>query len=262
MKPTLHQPLFDLEQVFDVEDYLYFYSEMLTEERTEAEVANLVKLLVLDQPLDILDLACGFGRHANRLAALGHRLTGIDLMEGFLDLARQDAVDHGVQVRYQQGDMRQIKFENEFDRVMIIFTAFGYFVDEDNLLVLKNVRRALRPGGLLITDSMNRDVVMKNFLPVHVLDKGGDLMIDRNAFDSVNGLMHNQRIFIRNGVRKDRPFSVRLYNPGEFIALLKEAGLELVHMYGGFDAQPVSTDSRRLVVLARRPIQESADGNM
>jgi 2-polyprenyl-3-methyl-5-hydroxy-6-metoxy-1,4-benzoquinol methylase len=103
MEPHLHQPLFDLENVFDVDDYLYFYSEMLTDERTDAEVAALVKLLELDQPLDILDLACGFGRHANRLAAQGHRLTGIDLMEGFVDLARREAVERGLQVNYQQG---------------------------------------------------------------------------------------------------------------------------------------------------------------
>jgi SAM-dependent methyltransferase len=254
MEDNLNQPLFDIEQVFDVDDYLYFYSEMLTDERTEAEVACLVRLLELAQPLDILDLACGYGRHANRLAALGHRLTGIDIMEGFLNLARQDAQARGVQVRYLQGDMRRITFQEEFDRVILLFTAFGYFEDEENLLVLKNVCRALRPGGLFITDSMNRDVFLRNFQPVHVIDKNGDLMIDRNSFDSLRGWMYNQRIFIRNGVRRDKPFKIRLYNPNEFAALLKEAGMEVYAMYGGFDAQPVSIDSRRLVVLARKPI--------
>jgi len=253
MEPDLHQPLFNLEQVFDVDDYLYFYSEMLTDERSEAEVAYLVKLLELNQPLDILDMACGFGRHANRLAALGHRLTGIDLMEGFINLAREDAAQRGLQVNFQQGDMRQIQFENEFDRVMILFTAFGYFDDEDNLWVLKNVRRALRPGGLLILDSVNRDTALKNFQPVHVVEKDGNLMIDRASFDSLTGCMNNQRITIRNGVRTDRPFKIRYYTPSEFSELLERAGLEVYAMYGGFDAQPVSTDSRRLVVIARRP---------
>jgi SAM-dependent methyltransferase len=255
MENKCSQPLFDLEQVFDVDDYLYFYSEMLTDERTELEVANLVKLLELDHPMDILELACGFGRHANRLAALGHRVTGLDLMEGFLDMARQDAISRGVQVRYHQGDMRQAAFQNAFDRVMLLFTAFGYFDDDDNLRVLKNVSAALRPGGLFITDSMNRDVFLKNFQPAHVSEKDGDLMIDRIAFDSLSGIMQNQRIIIRNGVRKDKPFKIRIYNPNEFADLLGKAGLEVYGMYGGFDAQPVSTDSRRLVVLARRPLE-------
>jgi SAM-dependent methyltransferase len=207
--------------------------------------------------MDILELACGFGRHANRLALLGHRMTGVDLMNGFLDLARKDAADRGVQVSYQQGDMRQIKFKNAFDRVMLLFTAFGYFEDEDNLRVLKNVKNALRPGGLFITDGMNRDVLLKNFQPVHVIDKDGDLMIDRNFFDSQAGLLYNQRIVIRNGIRKDKPFKIRIYNPNEFADLLTRSGLEVAGMYGGFDAQPVSTDSRRLVVLARKPLEKS-----
>ena len=135
--------LFDLEEVFEADDYLYFYSEMLTDERTDAEVAALVKFLELDQPLDILDLACGFGRHANRLAAQGHRLTGIDLMEGFINLARKDAAERGLQVNFQQGDMRQIQFENEFDRVMIVFTSCGVKFCASS--TIKNTLLKLRP---------------------------------------------------------------------------------------------------------------------
>ena len=130
VEKDIHIPLFDLEQVFDVDDHLYFYRDMLTDERTDAEVASLVKLLELDAPMDILDLACGYGRHANRLAALGHRLTGVDLMEGFIELARKEAAEKSLLVLYQQGDMRRIAFREEFDRVMVLFTAFGYFDDD------------------------------------------------------------------------------------------------------------------------------------
>ena len=70
-------PAFDLESVFEVDDYIYFYSEWLTDERSDHEVASLVKLLEMDRPMQVLDLACGFGRHANRLAALGHTVTGL-----------------------------------------------------------------------------------------------------------------------------------------------------------------------------------------
>jgi len=59
---------------------MFVYRDDLTDERSDAEVAALVNLLELDSPMKILDLACGFGRHANRLAALGHSVTGVDLM--------------------------------------------------------------------------------------------------------------------------------------------------------------------------------------
>ena len=93
--------------------------------------------------MEILDLACGFGRHANRLAALGHTVTGIDLTPGFLEIARQDAEKRNVEVKYQQGDMRGITFDDKFDRVMLLFTSFGYFTDEENLQVLINAQQCL-----------------------------------------------------------------------------------------------------------------------
>lgn len=247
------QTFFDFDAVFEVDDYLYFYSDALTDERTEAEVAAIQGYLELDHPVAILDLACGFGRHTNRLAALGHRLTGVDRSPGFLEIARQDATRRGVQVDYRQGDMREIQFLNEFDRVLLAFTAFGYFEDDVNSLVLKKIQNALKPGGLLIFDTLNRDLFLKLILPYIVTEKEGNLMIDRNTFDPITGRSYNRRITIRDGVRKDKPFFVRLYNPNEIQELLQKAGFEMYKIYGGWENQPLSIDSRRMVIIARKP---------
>jgi len=245
--------LFNLEEVFEVDDYLYFYSESLTAERTDTEVSALVRYLGLETPMHILDLACGFGRHTNRLAALGHYMTGIDLMPRFLQIAREDADSRGVQVHYHQGDMRNIDFEEEFDRVILGFTAFGYFEDDENLLVLKNIARALKPGGRMIFDTIARDTVLKRLISHYVTEKEGNLMIDRVSFDVLTGRQHNNRIVIRDGVRKDKPFSIRLYNVNELLVLLKNAGLELAKLYGGWDDQPFTSESFRIIVLAGKP---------
>lgn len=244
---------FDFEAVFDVDDYLYFYGDQLSDERTEAEVSALVRLLELDTPKKILDLACGFGRHTNRLAALGHTMTGIDLTPGFLEIARQDAHNRNIEVQYQQGDMRNIDYKDEFDRCMLLFTAFGYFADEVNLQVLVNIRNALKPGGLLIYDTPNRDAFLKDMRPYYVVEKEGNLMIDRISFDSLQGRIYNKRIVFRDGVRKDKPNFTRLYNPNELILLLTQAGLVLHHIYGGWDAKKYSSDSQRMIVIARKP---------
>ena len=244
---------FDLDAVFEVDDYMYFYGDSLAGDHVDAQVASLVKLLALDAPREILDLACGFGRHANRLAALGHSVTGLDYMPGFLDIARQDAAEMGVQVTYLQGDMRRLDFAQQFDRVLILFTTFGYFDDNGNAQVLANVARALRPGGLLGFDIPNRDLTLKVLPPCAVVEKEDNLMINRNSFDTVTGRWHNRRIVIRDGVRKDKPFSIRLYNPAEIRSLVSGAGLQVRAIYGDWDAQPLSTDSRGMVVIAEKP---------
>jgi SAM-dependent methyltransferase len=244
---------FDFEAVFDVDDYLYFYNEVLTDQRTEAEVSLIVSLLGLAQPVRILDLACGFGRHTNRLAAMGHSMTGLDLTPGFLDIARRDAGQNKLDVVYRQGDMRTIKDMNQFDIVLLLFTAFGYFSDEDNLQVLINIKNALVPGGRLIFDAPNRDTFLSTMPPCFVVEKEGNLMIDRLSFDGLMGRQMNKRIVIRDGIRKDKPFSIRLYNPNEIQALVDQAGLELDHLYADWDGAELTPESRRMVVIARKP---------
>lgn len=243
---------FNLESVFEADDYLYFYSDSLTDERSDREVASLVKLLDLRPPMKILDLACGFGRHANRLAALGYSVTGVDQSADFLNLARKHASDMRVDVNYLQVDMRQIEFVEEFDVVIMMFTTFGYFSDSDNFRMLENIARALKPGGLLGFDIPNRDVTLKVLPPAVVLEKNRDLMINRNSFDMLSGRWHNQRIVIRNGIRKDKPFSIRLYNPTEIRELVQKAGMEVSHLYGDWSGQQLSAESRGMVVLAQK----------
>ncbi|MBN2146776.1 MAG: class I SAM-dependent methyltransferase [Anaerolineales bacterium] len=237
---------------FEVEDYLYFYQPSLTDERTQTEVDGIVNLLGLEKPSDILDLACGYGRHTNRLAALGQRLTGLDLMSGFLDIARQDALSQGLQVDYRQGDMRQIDFCAQFDVVLLLFTAFGYFEDEQNLQVLRNVARALRPGGRFLFDIPNRDLFAAGLPPAFIDEREQDLMINRSSFDTQSGRWYNRRVVIRNGVRKDKPFFVRMYNPQEISSLLASTGLEVVRMVKNWSGDPLDHEGRRIIVVARK----------
>ena len=80
-------------------------------------------------------------------------------------------------------------------------------------------------------------------------------MIDRNTFDRLQGRTYNRRIVIRDGIRKDKPFFIRLYNSNEFQTLLTRAGLALDHIYGGWDIQELTQASPRIVVIARKPEQ-------
>jgi hypothetical protein len=118
--------------------------------------------------------------------------------------------------------------------------------------VLRNVEHALKPGGLFMLDIHNRDVFLTYMLPYIVTDKEGGIIIDQVTFDSLNGLLHNHRILIHDGKRVDKPHTIRLYNPIEIRDLLKQAGLEINKTYGGWDEKPLTSRSRRMIIIARK----------
>ena len=243
-------PMTDVSNMFSVDDYMYFYSDYLNPEHSDAETKAIAALLIMDRRMKVLDLACGFGRIANRLARLGHQVTAVEYHPGFLEIARQEAEQMRVRVDYRQSDMRVVELPTGFDRAIMVFNSFGYFTDEENLGILAKIAGALKPGGLLGFDISHRDGVLNDFHPHFVTEKDQNLMINRFSFDVLTGRLHNDRIIIRDGVRKDRPFSLRLYSMTEIREVLREAGLQLVAVFGEWDGQPLQFDSPSMVVVA------------
>ena len=78
------EPEFDLKGIFD-DDYLYFYAERVGDAHSDADVDLIWRIGNLEPDMDVLDLACGHGRIANRLAQRGCRVTGLDAASAFLD---------------------------------------------------------------------------------------------------------------------------------------------------------------------------------
>src|SRR5712692_5760145 len=114
------------------DDYLKIYRPMFTEETTRREVDFIDSALELKAGDPVLDLACGFGRHAIGMAKRGFRVTGLDFNPRYLAIAEDGAREAEAAVRCVTGDMRGLPFEREFDAVYSFYTLFGYFGDDEN----------------------------------------------------------------------------------------------------------------------------------
>lgn len=219
----MNNPKFDFAALFD-EDYLYFYEPLLTPERSESEVDLIWQLLDLKPGMTVLDLACGHGRIANRLAERGCSMTGLDATDFFLQQARLDADERGVEMEYIKGDMRSLPWTECFDCVINWFTAYGYFDDVDNRQVLMEACRALKPGGKLLLDHQNRDRVLKNFHPAFVTERDGNYMIDLDRYNILTGRTENERIIVRDGKIRRLQYFIRLFTYPELRDWLLQAG--------------------------------------
>lgn len=238
------------EQVFD-EDYLYFYETFLTDELSDRQTELLWRLLELEPGMEVLDLACGHGRIANRLAERGARVTGLDATPLFLERARADAAARGVEVEYVEGDMRRLPWTERFDRIVNWFTAFGYFDDDENRLVLREAHRALKPTGRLAIENNNLAELLGRWQPAQVVEREDDFAIDRSRFDPTTGRATTERVIVRDGRTRRFEFSVRMFVAAELRDWLLDAGFVDVEFYDG-KGEPLTTEGGRMVTIAYR----------
>ncbi len=224
-------------------------------EQTAAQVDFVVEALDLAPGARVLDLACGHGRHSVELARRGFRVTGLDLSQRSLALAREAATRADVEIELIHGDMREIPFAGEFDAVLNLFTAFGYFEsDAENSRVLEAVERALRPGGLFLIDSLNVLAILRAYEP-HAWRQleDGVLFLEERRYDVPTGRNEVVWTFIRpDGERTQLTHSLRMYTPVELETLLARAELRVEETWGSFEGEPLSLERTRAIFRARK----------
>ncbi|GHO84858.1 class I SAM-dependent methyltransferase [Dictyobacter formicarum] len=242
-------------ETFFNEDYVRLYTPFLSPARTRQDVTNIIKLLNLQPGNSVLDLCCGYGRHTLELARYGCQVIGQDLSPRLLEQARTTAEEQKLQVRWLQSDMRTIPFENEFDGIINMFTSFGYFDnDDEDLKVLQQIARALKPGGLFLLETIQQARVIRTSAPHSIIRYPDGLIVLEERHVDLLTSHNNVRISLLHpdGRRTEHHQSIRVYTLTELVKMLRAAGLELTTYYGGLDGSALTIESR-LVLISQKP---------
>jgi SAM-dependent methyltransferase len=203
---------------------------------------------------DALDLGCGPGRHAVPLARRGFRVTAVDLSAFHLARAHERAAAAGVAVELVQADMRVFARPDAFDLALSLFTSFGYFEDaRDDLRVLQNVHRSLRPDGVLVMDVVSKERLARVLHPtVSQRTADGALLVQRHQIVDDRRRVRNEWTLVRDGHARTFKFVLRIYSGQELRALLAAAGFTRIALHGALDGRPYDFEAERLIAVARR----------
>lgn len=234
------------------------YDREVFTQGTLGEVDFVERELASDRSRRLLDIGCGTGRHAIELARRGYPVTGFDLSESQLRLARQKAAAAGVAIDFQHRDATQPHFDRQFEAA-IMFCEGGFPLmetDAKNHAILRHAAAALRPGGKLMLTTLNALFPLfhsvKDFLAAN--EQGavtGELTFDLMTFRERAEVTFTDDTGQSHTIQTNE----RYYTPAEMRWLLETAGFAQVDIFGCHLGQfsrehPLTTEDFEMLVVA------------
>ncbi|MCJ7625882.1 MAG: methyltransferase domain-containing protein, partial [Anaerolineaceae bacterium] len=229
------------------------YHEEVFTRNTAFEIEFLMQEFMLPKGCSILDMGCGIGRHAVELAKHGYYVTGVDLTPAMLARARAAADAAGVVVEFINSNAADLRAIRAYDAAVCLCEgALCLLGSEDDplerdMMILKNIHDALKPGGKFITTVINACRRIREISEEH---------LQRGAFD-INTLTEicEMQIETPDG-QQTLTVIERCYTPPEFMRMLKGIGFEVENVWGGtagnWNRESLRLDEMEMMVVARK----------
>lgn len=241
-------------EVFFDDDYLRTVRTP-TPEQIARQCDFIERRLRLKPGATLLDVGCGLGLPVIEMTARGFLSVGLDLSLAMLSRASEEAQSRGLRINFLHADMREMNFEGSFDAVTCLGTTLGYFDDDINRKVIERFHRALKPGGALLLDVVNRDHVIRSQPNLIWFEGDGCVCMEESEFNFFTSRLHVKRtVIIDTGKQLEHEYSLRLYSLHELGQMLHSAGFRVMEV-SGRDALPgvfFGQESPNLMIVAER----------
>jgi len=252
---------------FDTPYYHILYRDRDYQE-AGAFMRRLTQRLELSTSSHIMDLACGRGRHSMYLNRLGYKVTGVDLSPSSIAFAKAQLKNNTTSTSTIENDTTllpldasrinfkvhnmTVPYDGTFDAVFNLFTSFGYFDDvADNVNTIKAIHANLKTGGYGVIDFMNAPQVVKNLVPFNEKIEEGITFKQWRRYEK--GHIYKDIKFTDQD--RDYHFTERVsaLELSDFTDYFKQAGLELVDLYGDYHLHEYDVArSDRLIMIVRK----------
>ena len=252
-------------------DYAQQYDFLYQDKNYDAEVALLERIFTSYglKGTSVLDLGCGTGQHAIRLARHGYDVTGVDRSPEMLRIARvkaEQSLDETSPIpHFVEGDVTSCRLPGaQFDAALMMFAVLGYQVTNAAVrAALHTVRAHLREGALFVCDVWYGPAVLsvRPSERTKVVDVP-DGQVIRSVTTRLDSFAHRADVDYRVWRLKEKrviaemheTHAMRFFFPQELALLFESAGLALVDLraFGDSDAPP--TESTWSVLAVGRAV--------
>jgi SAM-dependent methyltransferase len=231
------------------------YYHILYAQRDEQEaadfIASLQQKLQIAPGSQVLDAACGKGRHAITLQQLGMWVDAFDLSPANIEAAQ---VSENTELLFFVHDLREpLPLQNHYDVIFNFFTSFGYFEDpKDNQKAFDTFAGGLKTGGVLVLDFFNPTSVLANLVPEELCERQGITFHIKRW--SAAGYLYKSIDFTDQGKTYSFVEKVELVAKNDFVAYAAQAGFRLVDLKGDYRLAPFDEASspRMIFVWAKK----------
>jgi ubiquinone/menaquinone biosynthesis C-methylase UbiE len=212
----------------------------------------------------LLDIACGTGRTALRLAARGYQVTGVDITPEMVALGREKAAAQGVSVEWVVADVRAFHLQRRFRCAYMVGNAFQFFLTRaDQEALLARVREHLHPEGYFLFETRNPSPrnLYEAYQPepqTYTTSESGQLVItyDPPLYDPMIQIQHHTAHYHwrqpdGQQVEKVKRTALRYVYPQEIKALLFYNGFQILASYGSWQQDPLTADAIEMIFVCQ-----------
>ena len=212
----------------------------------------------------LLDLACGTGRMALRLAAQGYQVTGVDVMPEMIAQARQKAAERSLSIEWVVADARAFHLGKQFSGIYMLMNAFQFILTRaDQEAMLACVREHLQPEGYFLFETRNPSP--RNLYELRhpegekytTPDREQLVVTEQQYYDPITQIQHytsTLKFLHPGGQHEERTnrTALRYVFPQEMEALLFYNGFQIHACYGDWQQAPLTAASPAMIYVCQR----------
>lgn len=206
----------------------------------------------------ILEIGAGTGRITIPLLKSGLDIIALDIAPKMLEILKKKVKKENISVKTICADMRGFKLKDKFDAIIITFRTFQHmYTVKDQIRALINVKKHLKPNGILIFDVYNPslkyiqagDWQWQRDGTVQPAGAKRKFQVEyRNRYDMSEQMMYQEfRFTFPNGNQKIAPLKMRFFFRFEIEHLLHLVDLEIKNLYGDFKKNKFENTSPEMI---------------